>query len=117
MIETGLQITELMTNNGMSAPEMTHALKILGNGSMQQGFIRMGAFFSEEIKEASWQGLTTGRIQGCLLGAAGTVLVGGVSLYIYNKVNKRKKLEKEEHEILRVMRLCSEQSGTPNDPT
>ena len=42
---------------------MTHAVKVLGNGSMQQGFARIGAYFTKEAAIAAARGLTQGRIQ------------------------------------------------------
>ena len=38
MTNTATQIANLMMNNGKTAADMTHAVKVLGNGSMQQGF-------------------------------------------------------------------------------
>lgn len=106
MIETSLQIANLMSSNCMSAPDMTHALKTLGNGNMHQGFIRIGKYFSNEIINASLHGLKTGRLQGCLIGATGTLVIGGISLYAYNKKQKAKALDNEGHEILNTMNQC-----------
>ena len=107
MLNTSLQIANLMSNNNLSAAEMTHALKILGNGNMQNGFNRIGCYFSKEIMEASAKGLTTGRIQGFVLGVSSTIIIGGVSTYIINKIQKEKELEKEGQEIHNAMQQNS----------
>lgn len=41
MEKTGKQIIDLITDHNKSASDMTHALKILGNGNMQKGFTRI----------------------------------------------------------------------------
>lgn len=106
MIETGLQIANLMADDSMSASNMTHALKVLGNGSMHCGFQIIGRYFASEIKEASFQGLKTGRIQGCIGGIAGTLIVCGVSAYTIHKIQQRKRIYTEGQEILKVMNKC-----------
>ena len=53
MTTTGMQIVDLITDNGKPAPDMTHALKLLGNGSMQAGLTRIGNHFKAEISAAT----------------------------------------------------------------
>lgn len=103
MIKTSLQIANLMSNSDLSAAEMTHNLKILGNGNMQNGFKRIGCYFSKEIMEAAINGVKIGRRQGFILGASSAIVIGGVSVYIINKKRKDESLEKEGQEILNTM--------------
>lgn len=48
MTNTAMQIANLMMSNGKNAANMTHAVKILGGGSMQRGFARIGDFFPKK---------------------------------------------------------------------
>ena len=57
MEKTGKQIIDLITDHNKSASDMTHALKILGNGNMQKRFTRIGKYFTEEINLANKKGL------------------------------------------------------------
>ena len=55
MSNLGKQITELLMDSGKSAPSITHALKSLGNGSMQKGLARMSNYL---VSDATAKGLT-----------------------------------------------------------
>lgn len=103
MTSTGRQITNLMMDTGKSAADMTHAVKVLGNGSMQQGFSRIGAFFSEEVATAAAKGLTTGRVQGGIVGMLGTAAVGGIIAFAVSKKRKKDAHEAEGQIILQTM--------------
>ena len=72
MTNTATQIANLMVNNGKTAADMTHAVKVLGNGSKQQGFARIGSYFTKEAAIAAAKGLAKGRIQGGVVGVLGT---------------------------------------------
>jgi hypothetical protein len=74
MNSTGIQITNLITKNGKTSPEITHALKDLGDGDMQTGLTRIAEFFLAD----SAHSLKTGRIQGVIGGVAG---VGAILLF------------------------------------
>lgn len=104
MTKIGEQLTDLMVNQGKTAPEITHALKILGNGNMQHGFSRIGEFFSEEINNASLKGLFKGRIQGGIAGALGTITLGGLISLIINKRKQSASHETEGQEILKALK-------------
>ena len=45
MITSTEQIAYIITASGQTGPQMTHALKALGNGNMQQGLIRIAKYF------------------------------------------------------------------------
>ena len=82
---------------------MTHAVKNLGIGSMQQGFSRIGAFFSEEVAMAAAKGLATGRIQGGIIGVLGASAVGGIIAYAKHKKKKNAEHYAEGQRILKTL--------------
>lgn len=108
MTNTGRQIANLMIDNGKTAADMTHAVKVLGNGSMQKGFSRIGVYFSEEVAAAAAKGLTTGRMQGGFVGVLGTAAVCGIIAYA---VNRKKQNEVHETEGRKI--LCAMEESAP----
>ena len=50
---TGKQIANLLTESGKSAADMTHLVKVLGEGSMQKGLTRIGTYFEKEMADAA----------------------------------------------------------------
>ena len=103
MSNTGLQIANLMMDNKKSAADMTHAVKLLGNGSMQRGFSRIGEFFSKEIALANAAGLRRGRIQGGLAGALGAFCIGGLIWWFVQDWDDATAHEEEGQRILQTM--------------
>lgn len=118
MTDTGKQILKLMTNDGKSAPEITHAVKVLGNGSMQRGLTYMGEYFKEEIAEAASKGIAKGRIQG---GVVGTLITLSLGVLAYQAIRKKKKAEVHEasgRKILKTMESSIDtKEPTKNDKT
>ena len=118
MSNTGKQIANLMMDTGKSAPDMTHAVKVLGNGSMQKGFSRIGKYFMDEINTANKKGPTKGRIQGGIAGALGAVALGGAIKFAIDKKHKHSAHEIEGQKILKEMQstspLCPENTDDPN---
>lgn len=115
MTNTGRQITNLMMDTGKSAADMTHAVKVLGNGSMQQGFSRIGAFFSEEVATAAANGLATGRVQGGIAGMLGTAAVGGIIAFVINRKRKKDAHEAEGKIILQAMQEKAPSPGNVSE--
>ena len=116
MTNTALQIANLMTNNGKTAADMTHAVKILGNGSMQRSFSRIGDFFSSEITVSSARGLRIGRIQGGIAGVLGVAVTYGF-IWLLSQDKEIKALsihEKEGRKILQTME-STQAPTTDND--
>lgn len=111
MTETGKRILDLMTNNGKSASEITHSIKVLGNGSMQRGLTYIGEYFKEEIADASSKGLTKGRMQG-VAGTALALSIGGLSYFVIRRKKKAKLHEEAGQKILKTM----ESSINKEDP-
>lgn len=85
-----MQIKDLMTRNGKTGPDMTHALKDLGDGDMQRGFARIAEFFHAD----SAHSLKLGRIQGTVGGAAGF----GTIFLIYKLIKGAVKNSKHKEE-------------------
>lgn len=47
MTNIAREIATLIMSNGKSAADMTHAIKVLGNGSMQEGLTRVASYFTK----------------------------------------------------------------------
>ena len=90
MTNTGAKIANLLTKNRPAAPDMTHALKVLGKGSMKAGLEKMGDYFKEEAAKS----LVKGRIQGIAIGAGGAF----TAVFLYKKVRDYWKDRKEKDE-------------------
>lgn len=84
-----IQIAYLITKNGKTGAEMTHALKDLGGGDMQKGLTRIAEFFLED----SAHSLKIGRIQGAVGGAAGVWAIFLFYKLIKSAVKKSKHIE------------------------
>ena len=65
-------VEELISTNGKAAPDMTHALKVMGDGDMQNGVKRFANYFLEEGKE---RGFVAGEKSGIMKGAVITVSI------------------------------------------
>ncbi|AHM57666.1 hypothetical protein EAL2_808p01610 (plasmid) [Peptoclostridium acidaminophilum DSM 3953] len=86
---TTMQIADLITASGQTGPQMTHALKVLGNGDMQQGLIRIANYFQAEGKSY----IKVGRLQGVVVGAAGAGLIFLIAKLIKDGREKSKQQE------------------------
>lgn len=95
MTSTAIQISELINNSGQTGPQMTHALKVLGNGDMQQGLIRIANYFLAESKNY----IKVGRLQGVAGGAAGV----GLILLIIRLIKDGRKKSKHQEEAKAIM--------------
>lgn len=91
MNNTGKEILEILTPNGKSASEITHALKFIGNGSMEAGLSKIGDYFQKEVKNGTMKGAIGGVISG-------VILIKTVEL-VKKKISENKK-HKEEGEII-----------------
>ena len=73
------EIYDLVNTTGKSAPDMTKALKNIGDGDMQQGIKKLSDFFSATAKEIGLErGLKLGEQRGWIKGLLTTL--GIVSL-------------------------------------
>ena len=106
MSEAGAAVRSLVFESGKAGPEMTHDLKVLGGGKMQDGIKRLASFFMEEGRE---RGYLQGERAGTIKGVAGTLFVGsliarGCWIAEWCRINKIiKEHEKEGMKIIRVM--------------
>lgn len=82
-----MRISDLIKSSGKSAPQMTHALKHLGNGDMQKGITRISNYFTKE-------GVKIGEERGFIRGAAG---VSGLFLLIF--LIRKAMLEHQKHKV------------------
>ena len=97
------QILNLMMDNGKSASDITKKLKILGNGSMQKGLIRIKEFFENDATARAIKERSKGRQQGVIIGAFGTVTLGAIIAFAAKEKKKKTAHEAEGREILNVM--------------
>lgn len=106
MSEAGAAVRSLVFESGKASAEMTHDLKVLGGGKMQDGVKRLASFFMEEGRQ---RGYLQGERAGTIKGVAGTLFVGSVIAGGYwlaerCRINKIiKEHEKEGMKIIRVM--------------
>lgn len=110
MTNVATQISNLLMNNGKSAADMTHAIKIFGDGNMQNGLAKIGTFFAEEAELAAENGLIIGRIQGGIIGFFGTVVIVSISAYALKKMS-REVIHKEKGQSI----LTALEQKTPSD--
>ena len=100
MSGAGNAIKSLLLDNGQTGSDMTHGLKVAGNGDMKNGIKRVAAFFLEEGKQIGYKmGEKSGRIQGTL----GTLAIGSAiagSWCFVKRQNKKKKHEEEGKKII-----------------
>lgn len=97
------QILNLMMDNSKSASDITKKLKILGNGSMQKGLIRIKDFFENDATARAIKERTKGRHEGVIIGTLGTATLGVIIAFAANKKKKKTAHETEGQEILKVI--------------
>lgn len=87
MSETGMQVRNLVVENGKSSSEITHDLKVLGEGNMQKGIKKLAILC---LEEGAQRGYKIGEINGIIEGTVGTLLlVGSLLLGYANTESKR----------------------------
>lgn len=93
MNKTGSTVAKLFRQSNKSAPEMTHVLKTIGNGDMQEGILNI---ISTSFKEGAIHGEKRGAIKG---GTAVGCLLLGIN-FLIKEIRKhkadRRKIEKEK---------------------
>lgn len=97
MNDTNKEILDFFNSSGKSASAMTHALKSIGNGSMEAGVSRIGDYFKKEVKIAIEKGVKSGAI-GSVIGI--TLVFATVSL-VKKKIDESKKHKDEGEAILK----------------
>lgn len=107
MVTTPMYIANLITTGGKTGPQMTHALKVLGNGDMQQGLIRIAKFFLAEGKSY----IVVGRLQGVVGGAVGT----GLIFLIIKLIKDRRKTSKQKEEGKAIMDAFKQESESQEE--
>ena len=99
------QIMDLVGTKNLSASDMSHAAKLIGNGDMQQGFRKIAEYFKD-------MGYLEGNRNGWIKGSVATLFVGavvwgGVQLKRLHEENQlRKRLERDGEAIEEAFRRC-----------
>ena len=99
------QIMGLVGTKNISASDMSHTAKLIGNGDMQQGLRKIAAYFKD-------MGYLEGNRNGWIKGSVTTLFVGAVvwggvqlkRLYEENQLSKR--LERDGEAIEEAFRRC-----------
>lgn len=95
MLSTTKQIEDLITASGQTGPQMTHVLKVLGDGDMQEGLIRIANYFYAEGKNY----IKVGRLQGVVAGATSA----GLIFLITKLINDRREKSKQQEEAKAII--------------
>ncbi|MGN0289712.1 MAG: hypothetical protein ACI4DQ_08865 [Lachnospiraceae bacterium] len=111
MSEAGAAVRSLVFESGKASPEMTHDLKVLGGGKMQDGIKRLASFFMEEGRERGYlQGERTGTIKG----VAGTLFVGSLiagGCWIAERCRINKIIKEHEKEGMKIIRVMEQKAS------
>jgi len=112
MSEIGNEISALLTEPGQGGADMTHKLKLLGNGSMQKGINIIAEFFKEE-------GQNVGELRGIVKGSVSTVFIGAAVFGTVHLIKEQKKKEevhkakgKKIYTVLNKVECDDDQSET-----
>ena len=102
------QIYELLEYSGKPAPDMTAALKMIGNGNMHDGLLALTDYFKKIGSECGYaRGMKHGEIKGIIDGSLATtgimsVIAGG--RYLKKRIYNKKTIKKEEAIILKSLK-------------
>ncbi len=111
MSEAGAAVRSLVFESGKASPEMTHDLKVLGGGKMQDGIKRLASFFMEEGKE---RGYLQGERAGVIKGVAGTLFVGSLiagGCWIAERCRINKIIKEHEKEGMKIIRIMEQKAS------
>ena len=103
MTDYSKEIFKLLNEKGKNAPNMTSALKKIGNGDMQKGLNTLANYCKNS-------GITIGEKSGWLIGSAttlGVTLAIGSGLYLadrYKKYKAKKEIESEGEKIYEALK-------------
>lgn len=99
------QIMDLVGTKNISASDMSHAAKLIGDGDMQQGFRKIARYFKDMgYLEGSRHGWIKGSVTTLVVGA---VVWGGVQIKrLYDENQFRKRLERDGEAIEKAFRRC-----------
>ena len=111
MSEAGAAVRSLVFESGKASPEMTHDLKVLGGGKMQDGIKRLASFFMEEGRE---RGYLQGERAGTIKGVAGTLFVGSLiagGCWIAERCRINKIIKEHEKERMKIIRVMEQKAS------
>ena len=111
MSEAGAAVRSLVFESGKASSEMTHDLKVLGGGKMQDGIKRLASFFMEEGRE---RGYLQGERAGTIKGVAGTLFVGSLiagGCWIAERCRINKIIKEHEKEGMKIIRVMEQKAS------
>ena len=111
MSEAGAAVRSLVFESDKASPEMTHDLKVLGGGKMQDGIKRLASFFMEEGREC---GYLQGERAGIIKGAAGTLFVGSLiagGCWIAERCRINQIIKEHEKEGMKIIRVMEQKAS------
>lgn len=111
MSEAGATVRSLVFESGKASSEMTHDLKVLGGGKMQDGVKRLASFFMEEGRQ---RGYLQGERAGIIKGVAGTLFVGSViagGYWIAERCRINKIIKEHEKEGMKIIRVMKQETS------
>jgi uncharacterized membrane protein len=112
MSQTVILVKELIKCGGSTAPQMTHSLKVLGQGNMATGLKRFGGYLFS-------CGYTKGELAGVLKGSLGAISAGVLALIVVPRIvgwMKFQRVLKEEHaEMISALREASTKTKDLSD--
>jgi len=115
MSEAGEAVRSLVFESGKTGPEMTHDLKVLGGGKMQDGIKRLASFFMEEGRE---RGYLQGERVGTIKGVAGTLFVGSLiagGCWIAERCRINKIIKEHEKEGMKIIRVMEQKASEESE--
>lgn len=115
MSEAGAAVRSLVFESGKASPEMTHDLKVLGGGKMQDGIKRLASFFMEEGRE---RGYLQGERAGTIKGVAGTLFVGSLiagGCWIAERCRLNKIIKEHEKEGMKIIRVMEQETSEKSE--
>ena len=98
--DTISKITELLSESCKSGPDMTHALKTVGDGSMKKGIGIIKDYF---IESGVKQGNASGMLKGTLLGTGVTLSVVGLIVLINKAKSGNDEHKKKGEDIIKKL--------------
>ena len=108
MTDVEKAIADLLIPDGKPSPKMTHAVKFIGDGSMQNGFARIADYHT---KVGERIGFKKGVVGGGISGVAVTSILFVIGILIKNKIDKDKALEAEGNAILQELEEGLQKEG------
>ena len=99
------EINNLLSDSCSLAPDMTHSLKIIGDGDMKKGLFTIAEYFAEN---GTKKGMKKGTICG-VIGTAAVFIIAGQAKKMYDNIKVH---QQKEEKIVNGLRQGIEESKT-----